>query len=775
MIAAIERHTESRLCPMSDYSFTNLSELTPSQQQAVDHKEGPLLVLAGPGSGKTRVITHRIARLVSEGVSPYEILAITFTNKAAREMAERVEALLPGANLRISTFHRFCAQLLRRHARAVGLEQNYTILDTTDQRRLLKSVMAELGHDSKHFPPTKIAARISAGKNKLLTADDFALNPGGGIGDMLARVVAEVFPAYQNALLKSNAVDFDDLLLHVARLLEENPELRSQLDERFRYILVDEYQDTNLPQYRIVLALSQDFPNLCATGDPDQSIYAWRGAEISNILRFEKDFPDAQTVRLEHNFRSTKAILRQADLLISHNVNRKSKDLLTDNDEGPPVELLSFADGESEAHGIALKIRELAEETGRPWSDVAVFYRVNALSRNIERALTRERIPFQVAAGVAFFERAEVKDVVAYLRLIANPADRTAFERIVNTPARGIGKKTLSRLIAWSTEQGSTLLAAAEAAEKIPQLSKRAIKALHGFADLIKQMSLLSTQGVGDLIEQVLAHTGYAQAWIDDPTEQNLERAANVEELISAARQYDAAHGQDATLEGFLEESSLVSDVDSVDDQAGSVTLMTMHAAKGLEYPVVFILGVEQKLLPHERALDSDDPHELEEERRLLFVGMTRAEEQLFLTQTAMRDFRGKRLSSIPSQFLFEMDLSTTLIEEATPPAAWDDDYGTDDSLDDFEPVIKRPTEDEPSARPLIMTGADLLNGARAAQEIPLGFGIGMEVRHPRYGLGKIIEVDGFGRRKTVTVEFAAGECRSFDIHKSPLQPVGLR
>lgn len=733
-------------------------------------------MLAGPGSGKTRVITHRIARLVQSGIPPQQILAITFTNKAAREMSERVEALLPDAKPWVGTFHRFCAQLLRRHARGVGLEPNYTILDTSDQRRLLKSVMAELGHDASHFPPQKIAARISRAKNGLMDPQTWAEGSRTGIGDFQARIVAEVYPAYQRALQQSNAVDFDDLLLHVATLLQENPELRRQLDERFRYILVDEYQDTNLPQYRIITALSQDYPNLCATGDPDQSIYAWRGAEIGNILRFEQDFPRAAIVRLEDNFRSTKAILRQADLLIAHNVHRKSKVLITNNDEGPPVELLSFPDGVDEAEGIAQQIRTLVEETGRAWSDFAIFYRVNALSRSLERALQRHRIPFQVAAGVGFFERAEVKDIVAYLRLIANPADRTAFERIVNTPARGIGKVTLSRLAAWAAEQGTTLLAAATVAEKIPRLKQRAVKALHGFVHLIEELSQDSSVGIAGLMQQVLAQTGYTRSWEDDPSEQTEERKANVQELITAAEQYDADHGDDATLEGFLEESSLVSDADQIDEHSGSVTLMTLHAAKGLEYPVVFIVGVEENLLPHERAVQSDDPHEMEEERRLLFVGMTRAEEQLFLTQTERRNFRGRHQTTIPSGFLREMDLSATYLNPEERSLEGEDEYLEDESLDDFEPVIKRrpPPETDPH-RPRLTTGADLLNGTSSPAEIPWGFSIGMEVRHPQYGVGTILDVDGFGRRKTATVEFSTGERRHFDIAKSPLQPVGLR
>ncbi len=753
-----------------------MNELTDSQQQAVDHKEGPLLVLAGPGSGKTRVITHRIARLVEVGVAPQQILAITFTNKAAREMVERVESLLPQAKPWVGTFHRFCARLLRRHARGVGLEPNYTILDTSDQRRLLKSVMAELDHDATHFPPQAIAARISRAKNGLQDPQSWAENSRTGIGDFQGRIMAEVYPAYQRALQRSNAVDFDDLLLHVATLLRENSELRRQLDEQYSYILVDEYQDTNLPQYNIIRALSQDFPNLCATGDPDQSIYAWRGAEIGNILRFEQDFPDAEIVRLEDNFRSTKEILRQADLLIAHNVHRKSKVLVTNNDDGPPVELLSFPDGVAEAEGIARQIRTLVEETGRGWSEFAIFYRVNALSRSLERALQRHRIPFQVAAGVGFFERTEVKDIVAYLRLIANPADRTAFERVVNKPARGIGKVTLSRVIKWAAEQGTSLLEAAAAAENIPKLNKRAVKALHGFAQLINELSQNSNSPVAELMNKVLVQSRYTHGWEDDLSDQIEERRANVQELITAAEQYDAEQGQSASLEGFLEDSSLVSDVDQLDDDSGSVTLMTLHAAKGLEYSVVFIVAVEENILPHERALQSEDSFDLEEERRLLFVGMTRAKEQLYLTRTERRNYRGRSQSAIPSGFLQEMDLTAIDVNPEPSGPDWDDAHDQDDSLDDFEPVIKRrPPLDEQADRPQLMTAADLLNGTSSAAKLPLGFSIGMQVRHPQYGVGTVVDVDGFGRRKTATVEFPSGERRHFDIAKSPLQPVGLR
>ncbi|MCA9113111.1 MAG: UvrD-helicase domain-containing protein, partial [Planctomycetaceae bacterium] len=381
-----------------------MDDLTPSQRQAVSHIDGPLLVLAGPGSGKTRVVTRRIAHLVESGVPPSQILAITFTNKAAEEMSERVKAILPAARVWVSTFHRFCARLLRRHAWVVGLESNYTILDTGDQKTAMRRVMHDLDLDPVHYTPDRIAWHISTAKNDLVTAEMYARRYEEQIGDHWQATVARVYPAYQKWLLDSNAVDFDDLLLHVAVMLAEHEELRNDLDERFRYVLVDEYQDTNIAQYQIVRALSQQFPNLCVTGDPDQSIYGWRGARIANILRFEQDYPDAKVIRLEDNFRSTRAILRSADALITHNTQRKDKRLITQNPEGESVKLLRFPDSHLEADGIARQIREQVEAGEREWTDFAIFYRVNALSRQLENALMRHRVPFQVAAGVAFYD-----------------------------------------------------------------------------------------------------------------------------------------------------------------------------------------------------------------------------------------------------------------------------------------------------------------------------------------------------------------------------------
>ena len=645
-------------------------DLNPAQQAAVEHRDGPLLVLAGPGSGKTRVITRRIARLMESGVYASRILALTFTNKAAREMEERVARLMPGTRVWVSTFHRFCSQLLRRYGSAVGLQPNFTILDSGDQGALMREVLSEQNIDSSHFSPGKLLGRISKAKSRLQSAEEFAREvQDGRQANYFDQIAARVYQNYQDLLLRANSVDFDDLLCHVGRLLAESDVIRQDLGERYRYILVDEYQDTNFAQYQIVRMLASQHRNLCVTGDPDQSIYGWRGAELGNILQFEQDFPEAQVVRLEMNYRSTKVICRAADSLIANNVRRKAKTLFTDNDEGHAIESLFFDDQHLEAEGVATLIRQISQHEQRSWSDFAIFYRVNALSRPLELALGRHRIPYQVAAGLAFYERAEIKDLLAYFRLIANPADRLAFQRVVNTPVRGIGKTTVARLLDWADQQGVAPLDAARQADQFPGLTRRATLALGRFVEIIDRLSKTPFAGVTPLFDELLKLTGYA-AGLDKHDETDLQRLANIEELRNAAAQYDQEHAADPTLLGFLENSSLVADLDCVDESSGKVTLMTLHAAKGLEFPVVFIAAVEEGLLPHDRSLRSESPNEIEEERRLMFVGVTRARERLVLTRTWSRDMRGQRMLSAPSRFLEELSLSERSRPKRSPAAA---------------------------------------------------------------------------------------------------------
>lgn len=745
------------------------SDLTPSQWQAVDHFRGPLLVLAGPGSGKTRVITRRIARLIEKGVDPREILAITFTNKAADEMGERVKQLVPHGSVWVSTFHRFCARLLRRQSDIVGLGANFSIFDTTDQRQLLREVLRDLNIDAVHFSPSKVAHRISNAKNNLQSAADVARSFDDAIGNHLDAVVSRVYPVYQRRLMESNAVDFDDLLLHVVRLLSENPELRHRLDEQYRFVLVDEYQDTNPAQYRIVAALSHDFPNLCVTGDPDQSIYGWRGAQIDNILRFESDYPSAVVVRLEENFRSTQQILKTADSLISHNVLRKQKRLLTDNPEGEPVELVIYRDGQHEADEIACDMRRQVEAGERTWSDFGILYRINALSREIEFALLRHRVPYQIASGVEFYERAEIKDALAYLKLISNPADRIAFRRVVNTPRRGIGKKSIARLVDWADGNGVPLVEAAGRVSEIAGLPKKAGAALKKFAELIADCRQAIDEPVDSQLARVLERTGYLKQWEGSDSEQDQQRVANVQELRTAAQQFDDARADEATLEGFLETVSLVSSGDNLNDSAGSVTLMTLHAAKGLEFPVVYLVGLEHNLIPHERALRTEDNRELEEERRLLFVGITRAQDRLFLTQTQSRNFRGRRLTTIPSEFVSELKIKWSERTEGNWLA----------SSPDFESQVGEDADDwdaeASSAAPRLRRAKP--PGDRAEEPRKrTGFFAGMLVRHPQYGLGTVIRVSGPSRKQTVTVGFEdAQEAKTFVSEHCPLQPVGMR
>ena len=747
--------------------------LTRHQRDAVEHAEGPLLILAGPGSGKTRVITGRIARLIERDVSPAEILAITFTNKAAREMQSRVERLIPGRGVWVGTFHRFCARLLRGRAQAVGLQSNFSILGTTDQRQLVRHLLDELDIDAVHYSPSRILNRISQAKNDLQSAEDFARQFEESIGDHHQAIVARVYPAYQEALLKSNAVDFDDLLMHVVTLLRENPALRAQLDKRFRFVLVDEYQDTNSAQYQIVRALSVDHPNVCVTGDPDQSIYGWRGAKIDNILRFESDYPQAKVVRLEANFRSTKSILRSADSLIAHNQYRKKKSLTTDNAEGAPVRLLCFQDGRDEADSIARAIRQAHDEDGRKWSDFAIFFRVNSLSRELELALSRHRVPYQLAQGVAFYERAEVKDLLAYLRVVCNPADEVSFRRIVNKPTRGIGQKTRTLLGDWASRERIGLLEAAARADEVPRLTARAVKSLQAFARMIRDFSLADAGSVAALLETVVERTRYAAAWGDGASEQDVQRMANVEELLATARYYDEAAEDEVTLEGFLESASLASDVDGLDAEAGEVTLMTLHSAKGLEFPVVYLVAVEQNILPHERSLRQGELRELEEERRLLFVGMTRAEEELYLTQTAKRNIHGRPLSTIPSDFLSEMPLQ--IVDDG--PSEFEEKFSikTPDRRSRLDALKNRMAATDAEI-PLLTTAANLLSGSAESVKLPTGFAVGMTVRHPRYGLGTVTEVRGFSKRGTVEVSFEDDDrVATFDLSRCPLQPVGTR
>ena len=572
-----------------------LDKLTAAQREAVTHFEGPLLILAGPGSGKTRVITHRVAWLLAQGVAARNILALTFTNKAAEEMSRRIAQLAGERVVWVGTFHRFCARMLRKYAGCVGLRANYAIYDSEDSVRAVRRTLELLKMQSSRFRPEAIAKGISWAKNNLVAPDRYR----PGVNRELDDVVQTVYPVHQRYLISSNAADFDDLLFHMATILRDNPEIRAGLDEQYRFVLVDEYQDTNLAQYAIVRALSIDYPNLAVTGDPDQSIYGWRGANLNNILEFEKDYPQGHVVRLEQNYRSTSQILRVAAELIAHNVRRKEKRLFTENAPGEPVRLTTYATNKDEARGVASRIFNEIRAGRRRARDFAVFYRINALSRSFEFALRELGVPYQLVNGMEFFQRKEIKDILAYLRLLHNPRDDVALLRIINSPPRGIGKTTIGRLSDYAAARGLTLLdAAREITRKSSEKSGPAVKIgsrplalLARFVELFDRLSAAVGGDMEELVGLVLSETGYQQRLQQSETEEDEQRLANIEELLTVARDFDERGANGGRLEDFLEETSLVSDTDAWTNDADRVTLMTLHASKGLEFPGRFSRG----------------------------------------------------------------------------------------------------------------------------------------------------------------------------------------
>jgi len=747
------------------------ADLTPAQREAVAHIDGPLLVLAGAGSGKTRVITRRVANLLREGIGGANILALTFTNKAAGEMRERIEALAPRSGVWVGTFHSLCARLLRSYAHLVGIDRGFTIYDQSDRLRAVKNAMERLDLDGLTVTPERVDAAISRAKNDLVSPEQYARRGG----DHVAAVVAKVYQGYQDLLKSSSAVDFDDLLGHIVSILKDNPQVRSDLDARFRYVLVDEYQDTNLAQYAIVRALAVDRPNLCVTGDPDQSIYGWRGANLNNILEFEHDYPGTKVVKLERNYRSTKNVLKVADHLIRFNRKRKPKSLTTENPEGDPVVLTTYATEADEARGVASKIGELVEGGDYGHGDIAVFCRVTALTRGFEAAFRSAKIPYQVVGGVSFYERQEVKDVMAYLALLANPKDDVAFGRAVNVPPRGIGKTTLDHLGQRARALGIPLLAMAREATAVPGLKDRAARSLRDFAMLMDELNALRDHPAEEVARKLLALTGYREHLAGDPKGMGDDRQANIDELISAARTFDQEH-PGATIIEFLEDVSLSSSVDRWNDEGGAVTLMTLHAAKGLEFPVAFIVALEQGLLPHSRA--NEDEAELEEERRLLFVGITRAERELYLSHCRVREFRGTRQATIPSCFLSELPegpiLHRDLSEDGgagsyTGAPAWP----SQSQPRRFDtPLPAAPTRAAPGFR--LTTAAQLGEGPGAfgpPSDLD-AFRPGVSVLHPQYGIGRIVSIDGLGPNRKGKVAFTVGGEKTFILAKSPLRPV---
>jgi DNA helicase II / ATP-dependent DNA helicase PcrA len=704
-----------------------LADLNPAQREAVLATEGPLLVVAGAGSGKTRVLTYRVAHLLNAcGVKPNEILAITFTNKAAGEMRERLEDLLgPVARaIWILTFHAACGRILRREAPRLGYRSNFTIYDQADQVRLTKQCLEELERDPKRFVPRGIHSQISAAKNQLVGPEEYASR----VASFYDQTVAEVYDLYQRRLFASNAVDFDDLLLLTVRVLEHFPEARERWQKAFRYILVDEYQDTNHAQYRLLQLLAEKHRNVCAVGDPDQSIYAFRGADIRNILGFERDFGETKTVALEQNYRSTNTILQSANAVISHNRERKPKNLWSELGEGEPIRALEVEDEHAEARFVAAEIAALVEE-GYSGNEVAVFYRTNAQSRVLEDVLVRQGVAYQVIGGPRFYERAEIKDVIAYLQTIDNPYDAVSLQRIANRPRRGIGDTTLSKLQAHADAFGISLWEAIGQAEDagIAAAPLRAVQQFHGLLQSL-QAGALELE-VSELLERVLDRSGYRESLEAERTIEAQGRLENLQELVGVAQEYQHM-AEEPSLSGFLQDISLYSDQDALRGEQSLVTLMTLHNAKGLEFRAVFMIGMEEGIFPHSRSIEEQG---LEEERRLCYVGMTRAQERLTLTHASARSLWGSRSYNLPSRFLDELP-ERGVERQRLQPASWSK-YGATGIA---------PRTDQPT------------------------LSTGDSVRHDTLGEGVVTAIEAGG---VVTVRFAAdGSERRLVLDYAPLQ-----
>ena len=747
-----------------------LTGMNDKQAKAVQTTEGPLLIMAGAGSGKTRVLTHRIAYLIDEKmVNPWNILAITFTNKAAREMRERAMALNPATSeTLIATFHSMCVRILRREADHIGYNRNFTIVDPGEQRTLMKRILKNLNLDPKKWNERAILGTISNAKNDLL--DEVAYEHQAG--DMYTQIVAKCYKAYQEELRRSEAMDFDDLIMMTLRLFDKNPDVLAYYQQRYQYIHVDEYQDTNHAQYQLVKLLASRFKNICVVGDADQSIYGWRGADMQNILDFEKDYPEAKVVLLEENYRSTKKILQAANEVIKNNRNRRPKKLWTQNDDGEQIVYYSANDERDEAVFVASTIDNIIREEGKNFKDFAVLYRTNAQSRTIEEALLKSNIPYTMVGGTKFYSRKEIRDVISYLNLVANPADNISFERVVNEPKRGVGPGTLEKIRTFAYEQNMSLLDAS-ANIMLSPIKGKAAQGVYDFANMILNLrDQLDGLSITEAVETVLDKSGYLDALSMQQTLESQARIENIEEFMSVTKNFDETNTdgtEDETgidrLGRFLNDLALIADTDDGDMEAAEVTLMTLHAAKGLEFPVVFLIGMEEGVFP--LSLASEDPEELEEERRLAYVGITRAEEILFLTNANTRTLFGKTSYNRPSRFLREISDDLLQYQGLARPA--NSSFGV------------RFTKEEPTqfgqgmslqqalqtrkanAQPQRHTGAQPFS--KATGGLPFGktsdssnsatdWEIGDIAHHKKWGDGTVLEVTGSGKTQELKIKF---------------------
>lgn len=713
-----------------------LATLNPVQREAVEATEGPVLILAGPGSGKTRVITHRVAYLVRGcGVNPHHIMAVTFTNKAAWEMKERLEQLLGQAveALTLGTFHAICARILRREGKATGLNAGFVIYDDEDQLKLIKQSLQEINLDPKQYAPRALQSAISAAKSRLISAEGYAQQ----IQSYFEEVVQRVYQHYQQLLSQSEAVDFDDLLMKTVELFRNHLQILNRYQSRYLHILVDEFQDTNIAQYMLIKQLAGKHHNICVVGDPDQSIYSWRFADLRNILSFEKDYPEAKVVFLEQNYRSTKTILEVASNVISANMQRKPKNLWTENEVGSSVAIIESYSEEEEAQSVVNEIEKLVSQEQISLKDCAVMYRVNAQSRALEETFMRYGLPYKLVGSTRFYRRQEVKDIIAYLRVIHNPHDNVSLARMISVPGRGIGQGTLSQLRAWARSHDTSLYDSLKQVVTGKALSPRITQALSRFTTLIDELMAKSHGlSLAELLDEILEHIGYREYLLEK--EDGEDRWENIMELKSVAREYSGLNPEEA-LATFLEKISLVADIDELDEKADAVTLITLHQAKGLEFPVVFIVGMEEGILPHRKSFD--DPEEMEEERRLCYVGMTRAEKQLYLLRSYRRSLFGGSVNP-PSRFL--QDISPHLV---TTQGLW---------------------EEESLGLPATVYSQSPINSLST-----LGLKVGDWVHHSKFGDGIVMDCLPDRGDQVVTVAFEEAGVKKLLLSLANLEKIG--
>jgi DNA helicase-2/ATP-dependent DNA helicase PcrA len=756
--------------------FTGLNS---AQKAAVEHLAGPLLIMAGAGSGKTKVLTCRIANLLAHDVLPYQILAITFTNKAAAEMRERVDRMIgeQAHNVWLSTFHSFCARFLRREIEATEIyKKNFVIYDASDTKTVIKECLKELNLDEKQYAPNSVQAAISNAKNQLMGPRDFEREADS----FFEKKAAEIYKLYAQKLRQNNALDFDDLLMITVMLLEEHEDIRQKYQGRFRYILVDEYQDTNSAQYQLTKILAAKYHNLCVVGDADQSIYGWRGADIRNIMDFEKDYPDATTIKLEQNYRSTKNILAAANAVIQHNMNRKPKKLWTENATGEKITSYFARDERDEADFIATTIMKQNTLFQTSYGDIAILYRTNAQSRILEEGFMRAGIPYTMVGGLKFYDRKEIKDIIAYLRVIFNPLDAVSLLRIINIPKRGLGATSLSRLTAYAAEQQVSLfdiISSPDALETIPGITARTRKPLQAFAEFIfNAINAQEMMDLPDFVEHVLQESGYLTELEADKKPESKTRIENLKEFVGVAKDFVKSTDDTPNLENFLSQISLVSDIDNADIEDDRITLMTFHSAKGLEFPIVFMAGMEEGIFPHARTLM--EPDELEEERRTCYVGITRAQRKLYLTYAKMRTLYGRTNANPPSRFLEEIpdEYMERLVARsngygfATMPSGAFKASAPDAMA--FHPTARQMGQHngthftgQPQSAYAVLQGlhqkktaaaADIAVGSSAPirPDMDVSWSVGDKAKHGKWGIGTVVSVKGTGEETELKIAF---------------------